>query len=156
MGKRKTKTIQAVLGIIEHIPIYLGIFRNIGHNQAYSGIIQAYSKPCVTLAYPELWYIKNHGIFRTGDITSLNIFDGALWETANGYNYSCKLQLLSQYLLFMSFSSWNKYDFLMQAYFSLQKSLFNSKKVSGQGWGAIDGELWCTSWKFYSDITYCF
>ena len=48
MGKCKTKAIQ----------IDLGTFR---HNHAYS-------KPCVTLAYLEPWYIQNLDIFRTRSI----------------------------------------------------------------------------------------
>ena len=39
---------------------HLGIFR---HNQEYQEIIQAYSKPCVTLAYLQPWYTP--GIFST-------------------------------------------------------------------------------------------
>ena len=46
MGKCKTKAIQTDLGTFRH-------------NQAYPGIIQAYSKPCVTLAYSKPWYIQN-------------------------------------------------------------------------------------------------
>ena len=34
----------------------------------YSGIIQSYSEPCVTLAYSELWYIQNASIFKTRNI----------------------------------------------------------------------------------------
>ena len=52
MGKCKTKAIQTDLGTFRH-------------NQAFPGIIQAYSKPCVTLAYLEPWYIQNSNIFRT-------------------------------------------------------------------------------------------
>ena len=52
MRKCKTKAIQT--GLVT--------FR---HNQTYPGIIQAYSKPCVTLAYLEPWYIQNPDIFRT-------------------------------------------------------------------------------------------
>ena len=48
----KTKTIQIDLEIIRH-------------NQAYPRIVHAYSEPGVTLAYLELWYIQNRGIFRT-------------------------------------------------------------------------------------------
>ena len=66
MGKRKTKAIQADLGIFTHIPAYSGIFRHIQtypdiirRIQAYSAIIQAYSEPCVTLAYSESWHIQN-------------------------------------------------------------------------------------------------
>ena len=52
MSKCKTKAIQTDLSTLRH-------------NQAYSGIIQAYSKPCLTLAYLEPWYIQNPDIFRT-------------------------------------------------------------------------------------------
>ena len=51
MGKCKTKAIQTDLGTFRH-------------NQAYPGIIQAYSKPCVTLAYLEPWYIQDPNIFK--------------------------------------------------------------------------------------------
>ena len=50
MGKYKAKTIQTDLGISNHILAYSDIVR---HNQTYSGIIQVYSEPCVTLAYSE-------------------------------------------------------------------------------------------------------
>ena len=43
----------------------LGTFR---YNQAYPGIILAYLKECVTLAYLEPWYIQNPDIFRTKSI----------------------------------------------------------------------------------------
>ena len=52
MGKCKTKAIQTDLDTFTH-------------NQAYPGIIQTYSKPCVTLAYLEPWYIQNTDILRT-------------------------------------------------------------------------------------------
>ena len=55
MGKCKTKAIQ----------IDFGIFR---HNQVYLEIIQAYSKPCATLAYLEPWYIQNPDIFQIRNI----------------------------------------------------------------------------------------
>ena len=55
MGKRKTKAIQTELGTFRH-------------NQAYPGIIQAYSKPCVPLAYLDLWYIHNSDIFKIRNI----------------------------------------------------------------------------------------
>ena len=38
------------------------------HNQAYPEIAQAYSKPCVTLAYLETWYIQNPDIFKIRNI----------------------------------------------------------------------------------------
>ena len=43
--------------------------------------------------------------------------------------------------------------FLMQVYFSLQKSLFNVKKYGAQ---VGDCEFWYNPSKFYSDITYYF
>ena len=46
MGKCKAKAIQ----------VYLDTFR---HNQAYPEIMQAHSKPCLTLASLELWYVHN-------------------------------------------------------------------------------------------------
>ena len=46
MSKCKTKAIQTDLGTFRH-------------NQAYPGTIQAYSEPCVTLTYLQLWYIQN-------------------------------------------------------------------------------------------------
>ena len=44
MGKGKSKAMQTDLGTFRH-------------NQAYPGIIQVYSEPCVTLEYLEPWYI---------------------------------------------------------------------------------------------------
>ena len=55
MGKCKTKAIQTDFGIFRH-------------NQAYPGIIQAYSKPCVILTYLEPWYIQNPNIFKIRNI----------------------------------------------------------------------------------------
>ena len=58
IGKCKTKTIQTDLGTFTH-------------NQAYPGIIQAYSGIFKTMLYPEpeayseSWHIHNPGIFRT-------------------------------------------------------------------------------------------
>ena len=55
MGKCKIKAIQTDLGTFRH-------------NQAYPGIIQAYSKPCVILTYLEPWYIQNPNIFKIRNI----------------------------------------------------------------------------------------
>ena len=44
-----------------HIPACSDIFR---HIQVYSGIIQAYSEPIVTLAYSEALHTQKPGIFR--------------------------------------------------------------------------------------------
>ena len=111
-GKCKTKTIQADLDIFTHIPVYSDIFRN------WSGIFWTLCSPCIftTLIYLESWHIykqwniQNTGIFRTGGIlrTLSNIYIGKLWETANGYNYFCKLLLYSQYQIFFCSSSWKK------------------------------------------------
>ena len=61
MGKYKAKASQADIGIFTHIHAYSDIFR---HDQPYSGIIQAFSEPCVTLAYLKPWYIQNPGMLR--------------------------------------------------------------------------------------------
>ena len=51
MSKCKTKAIRTDLSTFRY-------------NQTYAGIIQACSKPYVTLAYLEPWYIQNSDIFR--------------------------------------------------------------------------------------------
>ena len=55
MGKCKTKAIQTDFGTFRH-------------NQAYPGIIQTYSKPCVILTYLEHWYIQNPNTFKIRNI----------------------------------------------------------------------------------------
>ena len=55
MDKCKTKATQTDLGMLRH-------------NQGKPGIIQAYSEPYVTLAYLNLWDIRNPDIFRTRSI----------------------------------------------------------------------------------------
>ena len=74
MRKCKTKTVQADLDlftdILRHVQTYPDIIR---HIQACSGIIQAYSEPCITLEYSEPCYIQkmllrhvqSSGLFRT-------------------------------------------------------------------------------------------
>ena len=69
MGKCKTKAIQTDLGT----------FRN---NQAYPGIIQAYAKPCVTLAYLEPWYIQNPNIFKIRNIFRTPVYS-EFWHIQN-------------------------------------------------------------------------
>ena len=61
--------------IFRHIRAYSVIFR---HYQAYLGILQAYSKPCVTLAYSKPWSIQKTGTFRTRGIFRI------LWDIYNG------------------------------------------------------------------------
>ena len=121
MGKCKAKSIQTDLGILTHIPVYWGIFR---HIKAYSGIIQGYCEPCATLAYSEPWYIQNSGTFRTRNAFRILGYSepwfiqnsrhtylrwSALWNSYNGYNYFRKLQLFSQYQLFMSDCTSSRY-----------------------------------------------
>ena len=57
-----------------HVPSFL--------YQAYSGVIQAYSVPCVTLTYSELWYIQNPGIFETRGIFRTLVYP-KLWHIQN-------------------------------------------------------------------------
>ena len=71
MGECKAKAIQT----------NLGTFRR---NQTYPGIIQAYSKPCVTLAYLELWYIENP--INQKDIQSPSIFRILLYSEPKAYS----------------------------------------------------------------------
>ena len=119
-----------------------------------------------SLVSPKLWYIqnqrdiKNPRLFRTrGILRALsNIYDGAQWETANNYNYFDNLQLLVQYQLFMSSSSWNKYDFLIQVWFLLQKSLLNAKKYGdwGRGPGIMNFDMHPQSFTVILLITFVF
>ena len=60
-GKCKIKTIQPDISIFKHILTYPDIFRP---KQAYSGIIQTYLEPCLTLAYSKPWCM-NTGIFES-------------------------------------------------------------------------------------------
>ena len=59
----------------------LGTFR---HNQAYPGIIQAYSKPCVTLAYLDPWYIQNPDIFKIRNIFRILVNSGLRYVQNSG------------------------------------------------------------------------
>ena len=96
MGKCKTKAIQTDLGLFRH-------------NQAYPGIIQAYSGIFSTLCKPGnlgLWYIQNPDIFRTRSIFRTPVYSER-WHIQNsghqtstikrfakivdGYNYFHKL-----------------------------------------------------------------
>ena len=82
MGKCKRKGIQ----------IYLVPFR---HNQAYLGITQAYSKPCVTLAYLEPWYIQNSDILKIRNIFRALVYPDP-WDIQNSGIF--KLQGLFRHL----------------------------------------------------------
>ena len=116
-------------------------------------------------AYSECWAIQNSGIFKTVAIlaTLSNIYNGTLWKTANVYNYFCKFlfvtnnyYVFSQYRLFISSSSWNKYDFFIGGLIFTPEGFFNIKKYEGRGRGAWNREFWHISSKFYSNINYYF
>ena len=180
MGKSKTKAIQVDWGIFLHVQAYLDISR---HIQAYSWIFRNYSgifwtlcNPNMfrTLVYLESWHIQNQrhiqnpGLSKTlahseswdiqknrGILRALsNICEEVLLETANSYNYFCKLQLFSQYQPIMPSSSWNIYDFFDAGLIFTLEVFIQCKKVWGLTWRTGDHEFWFTSWKFYSDITY--
>ena len=90
MGKYKTKTIRADLGILTHIPAYSDISTHIQPDiirHAYSGIFRTLCNPDIfrtlansepdayqnlgifrNLAYSEPWFVQNPGIFRTRGI----------------------------------------------------------------------------------------
>ena len=64
--------------VLRHIHAYWDIIK------AYSGFIQAYSAPCVALAYSWPCHIRSHGIFRIGDFfKNLSNFDQAYSETCH-------------------------------------------------------------------------
>ena len=74
---------------MSHIHTYSWIYRHtltysniIRHIQAYSRFIQAYSEPCVTLTYSELWYIQNSQIFKTRGIFRTLVYP-KLWLVQN-------------------------------------------------------------------------
>ena len=104
------------------------------HNQVYPGIIQTYSKPCVTLTYLEPWYIQNSDIFRTWSIFRTVVYSEPpylrsagvfkIWsysepcqtsamkhfaEIVNCCHYFRKLQFFSQYKIATFSTSLNKY-----------------------------------------------
>ena len=75
MGKCKTKAIQTDLGTFRHNQAYPGII------QAYSGIFKTLCNPGIfrTVAYSETPYIQNVGILKLRGIfrTLSNIYDEA-------------------------------------------------------------------------------
>ena len=79
MGKCKIKAIQTDLGTFRH-------------NQAYPGIIQAYSKPCVTLAYLKSWYIQNP--ITQKHIQNPGIFRSLQYSEHKFYSYICGVKHL--------------------------------------------------------------
>ena len=83
---------------IKAIQTDLGTFR---HNQAYPGIIQAYSdifktlcNPGIfrTVVYPESLHIQNPGVFRTPEYTSCKLYTMKRFaKIFNSYSYLRKL-----------------------------------------------------------------
>ena len=85
------------------IQIDLDKFR---HNHAYRGIIQAYSEPCVTLAYLEPRYIQNPDIFRARSlfrtpahsepwyIQNLVIFRTLVYSKPEEYSGPCQISTI--------------------------------------------------------------
>ena len=53
-------------------------------NQAYPGIIHAYSKPCITLAYLELWQIQSPDIFKIRNIFRTLVYSEARYIQNSG------------------------------------------------------------------------
>ena len=120
MRKSKTNTIHIYLCIFQHMQAYSdiirnfsnilqtlcnsSIFRNLIYSESWHIQNQRHTKNSgrfKTLVHtePEIYSesraIQNPGIFRTGgELKTLsNTYDGVLWETANSYNYFCKLYL---------------------------------------------------------------
>ena len=71
-------------------------------------------------------------------------------------NYFHKLQLILQYRLSMLSNSWKKYDYFIAGLIFTPEVFLQCKKVWGPSWKGGDREIWYTSSKFYSDITYYF
>ena len=64
------------------IQAYSHIFRHIQTHSDKFIHNQAYSQPCATLAYSELWYISNPGIFKTRGILKTLVYP-KLWHIQN-------------------------------------------------------------------------
>ena len=117
--------------------------------------ILVYLKP---EAYSEPWYIQNFGKFKTRGIlrtrsmlkTLSNLYDGAHWETAHGYNYFPNIRFLCPLLHKINI-------FFCNAGLIFTPEVF-TQFIESKGWGrgATDHEFWYISSKFYSDITYYF
>ena len=86
----------AYSGILRYIPVYWLIIR---HIQELSRHIQAYSKPCVSLAYSEPSYIQGLYIFRTRGILKALLYLKPcqtftmehLAKVVNAYNHFCNI-----------------------------------------------------------------
>ena len=138
MGKSKKKPFM-------HILVYSNIFR---HNQAYSGIIQAYSQPCITLAYLEPWYAQNPGIVRTRSIWRIvgysetrhiqNPAKHLRWDLfakiVNGYNYYYHNISFSRFLLYESSVNFFKIGLIFtQEVFIRCKNVWDPKRHEAEG-----------------------
>ena len=107
----------------------LGTFR---HNQAYPGIIQSYSKPCVTLAYFEPWYIQNPHIFKIRNIFRTLVYS----EPQYIQNYGIfKIQGLFRHLRFQT-STMKRFSKIVKGKqlrsISLPRPLLHEKNIMRQ------------------------
>ena len=132
MGKCKTKAILTGLDT----------FRN---NLAYTGIIQAYSKPCLTLAYLGPWYIQNPDIFKIRNIFRTLVYS-QLWHIQNlrliptstmssiydeAFRENSYRKIVSQYKLATFSTSWNKYHDVVTPEVAIQCKKINNTKGIG-------------------------
>ena len=175
--------ILAYSDIFRHNQAYSGIFRNYSglfwalcnpdifrilvysessHIQDQSHI----QNPCISKVlahseietYSESWALQNPRIIRTGFIprTLWNIYNGLLEKQLTAitifanYNHFCNITFSCPLIHKINMT------FLMQIWFSLQKSLLYVKNYGSQGVGAGDHGFWYSSSTFYSDITYYF
>ena len=101
------------------------------HIQTCSGIIQAYSEPCVTVAYSEPWHIRNLGIFRTRYIYRTLVYSEpeVYSELCQTSKMECFAKIVNSYSCFRNIS----FPRFLLFYFFLQKYLFYVKRYSGLG-----------------------
>ena len=97
VNRKPFRQISANSRIFQHIQVYSDTFWN---NQAYSGILQAYSdifrtlcNPDIfrTLAYSEPWHIQKSGIFRIRDI-----FRTLAYSEIEAYSEPCKTSAMAK------------------------------------------------------------
>ena len=81
-----TLLFQVYAGIFNHIEHYYSIFT---HSETLFRFIQAYSTPCVTLAYWQPCHILSLGIFRIGSLFQ------TLWNVDQAYSEHCHRTLFS-------------------------------------------------------------
>ena len=103
-------------------------------------------------AYSELWYIQNSGTFKTRELFRIlgyskrhtqsldkHLWRSAMIKVANVYNYFRKLELFSQYQLFISSSLWNKSDFFSAGLIFTPEVFISCKKAWVPWWSRSRG-----------------